>query len=100
MMRRLFGKSYDLGSSVPQPLHSLEFLLFLAFCLVGLELLLGEMFVAALCFEATAIVAIGSSVDIEEGIHLASALVLIVVELWTHARLLELASESIEVACC
>lgn len=43
--------------------------------------------------------AIRSSIDIEEGVHLTFALVLIVMHLRTHVRLLEFASEAVEVSC-
>ncbi len=42
--------------------------------------------------------AIGSSIHVEKGVHLAFALILIVVHLWAHFSLLKFAGEAIEVS--
>jgi hypothetical protein len=55
---------------------------------------------ATLGFETTSVVAVGSSVNIEEGIHLAMALMLIVMHLRTLTSLLLFAVEAVELRSC
>ena len=83
-------------SSVPKPSAALLFLLLATLVLEVLELLLGQVLVAALRLETTSIMAIGGCIDIKVGVHLASALVLIVVMLRVHSGLLVATSVTIE----
>lgn len=92
----LFALTTQAGS-VAQPRTALLFLLAVSLLLEGLELLLGECLAAALCPQAAAIVAIRSSVYVEESVHLPLAFVRVIVHLWANVGLLKLASEAIEV---
>jgi len=86
--------------SVEKPGPALRVLRGSALFVVLLELLLAEVLRATLCLETTSVVAIGSGINIEEGIHLAMTFVFIVVHLRTLTSLLLLAVETVELGSC
>jgi hypothetical protein len=84
-------------SSVQQPLNLLVLLLLLLLGLVDFELRLRDGLGATLSFEASAIMTVGGSIDVEKCVHLALALVCVVVHLWANSGLLKFAVEAVEV---
>jgi hypothetical protein len=78
--------------------HLLLALLLLVLATVLLDLLLGQLPVATLFLEATAVVAVGSKIYVEECVQLAARLVFIVVFFGVDVTSLKLASETIELS--
>jgi hypothetical protein len=83
--------------SISKPCTALLFLLVAALFFEGLELLFAQSLAASLGLQTATIVAVGSSINVEERGHLPLALVLIIVCFWSEAGLLELPCEPVEV---
>ena len=86
-------------SLIPEPSTALLLLLLATLVLESFQLFLGQALATPLGLETATVMAIGSSVNIEESVHLAFALVLIIMEFWINPGLLKAASEAVEVSC-